>query len=109
MGPSQAARIAFPHKRNNAIFFSQSVRNPPVESWIMVIAEDFGIFCGLDRVLFLTVSKVLLRCWTVFPLTAELQANSCALQVGLAICEDNFLVRKLHGCGETSIVCNLLQ
>ncbi len=52
MGPFQVARIVFSHKRNttNTTLSPQDVRNPPVESWFMVNAKDFGIFGGLNWV-----------------------------------------------------------
>jgi hypothetical protein len=75
----------------------------------MVDAQDFGIFSSLNRVRLLEVSKVLPRHRALFPLAAELLANGCVLQVGLAISTDIFLVRKLHSCRETSMVSNLFQ
>jgi hypothetical protein len=109
MGPFQVGRTAFSHKRNNAIPLPQDMRNPPVESWFMVNATDFGIFSSLNRGRLLEVSKVLPRRRAIIPLAAELPANGCALQVGLAISADNFLVRELHSCRETSMVNSILQ
>jgi hypothetical protein len=42
-------------------------------------------------------------------MAAKLPANGLALQVGLAVSTDNFLVRELHSCKKTLIVDNLLQ
>jgi hypothetical protein len=49
------------------------MRNPPVESWFMVNAQDLGIFGCFNRVRLIKVSKVLPRCRAIFPLAAKLK------------------------------------
>jgi hypothetical protein len=51
------------------------MRNPPVESWFMINAQDLGIFGCFNRVRLLKVSKVLPRRRAVFPLAAKLPTN----------------------------------
>jgi hypothetical protein len=75
MGPFQITWILLSHNLNNAVPFLQDMRNPPVESWIMVNAKDLSIFGGFNRVRLLKVSKVLPRCRAIFPLAAELPIN----------------------------------
>jgi hypothetical protein len=75
MGPFQITGIPFSYKRNNAAPLPQDMRNPPVESWFMVNAQDLSIFGCFNRVRLLKVSKVLPRCRAVFPLAAKLPTN----------------------------------
>jgi hypothetical protein len=74
-GPFQITGIPFSHKRNNAVPLPQDMKNPPVESWFMVNAQDLSIFGCFDRVRLLKVSKVLPRCRALFPLAAMLPTN----------------------------------
>jgi hypothetical protein len=76
MGSFQIMQIAFSHKRNNAILLPQDVRNPPVESLLMVNDKYLSIFGSFNRLRLLEVSKVLPRCRAVFPLAAELPTIS---------------------------------
>jgi hypothetical protein len=55
------------------------MRNPPVESWFMVNAQDLGIFGCFNRVRVLEDSKVLPRRRAIFPLAAKLPTNGGAL------------------------------
>jgi hypothetical protein len=75
MGPFQMTGILFSYKRNYAVPFPQDMRNPPVESWFMVNAQDLSIFGCVNRVRLLKVSKGLPRCRAVFPLAAEMPTN----------------------------------
>jgi hypothetical protein len=61
MGPFQITGVPLFDKRNNALPFPQDMRNPPVESWVMVNANDLSIFGCFNRVILLKVSKVLPR------------------------------------------------
>ncbi len=49
MGPFQIMGILFSYKRNNAIPLPRDMRNPPVESWFMVNAQDLSIFGCFNR------------------------------------------------------------
>jgi hypothetical protein len=75
MGPFQITGIPFPYKRNNAVPLPQDTRNPPVESWFMVNAQDLSIFGCFNRVQLLKVSKVLPRHKAVLLLAAKLPTN----------------------------------
>ncbi len=75
MGPFQITGIPFSYKRNNAVLLPQDMRNPSVESWFMVNAQDLSIFGCYNRVRLLKVSKVLPRRRAIFPLAAELSTN----------------------------------
>jgi hypothetical protein len=75
MGPFQITEILFSYKRKNAVPLLQDMRNPPVESWFMVNAQDHSIFGCFNRVSLLKVSKVLPRRRAIFPLAAELPTN----------------------------------
>ncbi len=79
MGLFQITGVPLSYKRNNAIPLPQDMRNPLVESWFMVDAQDLGIFCCFNRVRLLKVSKVLPRRRAVFPLAAKLPTNGGAL------------------------------
>jgi hypothetical protein len=79
MGPFQITGVQLSYKRNNAVPLPQDMRNPPVESWFMVNAQDLGIFGCFNRVRLLNVSKVLPRRSTIFPLAAKLPTNGGAL------------------------------
>ncbi len=70
MGPFQIMGIPFSYKRNNTVPLPQDMRNPPVESWFMVNAQDLSIFGCVNRVRLLKVGKVLPRRRAVFPLAA---------------------------------------
>jgi hypothetical protein len=93
MGPFQITGVPLSYKRNNAVPLSQDMRNPSVESWFMVDAQNLSIFGHFNRVRLLKVSKVLLRRRVVFSLAAKLPTNGGALQVSLSIKSDIFLVR----------------
>jgi hypothetical protein len=43
MGPFQITGVLLSYKRNYAVPLPQDMRNPPVESWFMVNAQDLGI------------------------------------------------------------------
>jgi hypothetical protein len=73
------SNIILSYKGNNTVPPPQDMRNPPVESWFMVNAQDLGIFCCFNRVRLLKVSKVLPRRKAVFPSAAKLPTNSGAL------------------------------
>ncbi len=75
MGPFQITGIPFSYKRNNAVLLPQDMRNPPVESWFMVNAQDLSIFGCFNRVRLLKVSKVLPRRRAMFPFAAKLPTN----------------------------------
>ena len=79
MGPFQITGILFSYKRNNPVPLPQDMRNPPVESWFMVNAQDLSIFGCFNRVRLLKVSKILPRCRAVFPVAAKLPTNSGTL------------------------------
>jgi hypothetical protein len=79
MGPFQIKGVPLSYKGNNAVPLPQDMRNPPVESWFMVNAQDLVIFGCFNRVRLLKVSKVLPRRRTVFPLAAKLPTNGGAL------------------------------
>jgi hypothetical protein len=79
MGPFQITRVPLSYKRNNAVPLPQDMRNPPVESWFMVNAQDLGMFGCFNRVRLLKVSKVLPRRRAIFLLAAKLPTNGGAL------------------------------
>jgi hypothetical protein len=75
MGLFQIMGVPLSYKRNNAVPLPQNMRNPPVESWFMVNAQNLSIFGCFNRVRCLKVSKVLPRCRAIFPLAAKLPTN----------------------------------
>ncbi len=79
MGPFQITGVPLSYKRINAVPLPQDMRNPPVESWFMVNAQDLDIFGCFNRVRLLKVRKVLPRCRAVLPLAAKLPTNGGAL------------------------------
>jgi hypothetical protein len=50
MGLFQITGVPLSYKGNNAVPLPQDMRNPPVESWFMVNAQDLGIFGCFNRV-----------------------------------------------------------
>ncbi len=44
MGPFQITGVRLSYKGNIVVPLPQDMRNPPVESWFMVNAQDLGIF-----------------------------------------------------------------
>jgi hypothetical protein len=71
MVPFQITGVPLSYKGNNAVPLPQDMRNPPVESWFMVNAQDLGIFGCFYRVRLLKVSKVLSRSRAVFLLAGQ--------------------------------------
>ncbi len=70
----------------------QHMGNPSVKGWLMVKSFGHCIFCGLNRVRFLEVSKALPGCGTILPLAARLPTNGTASQVCKPNWTDNLLV-----------------
>jgi hypothetical protein len=79
MGPFQITGVTLSYKGNNAVPLPQDTRNPPVESWFMVNAQDLGTFGCFNRVRLLKVSKVFPRRRAIFLLAAKLPTNGGAL------------------------------
>ena len=56
VGPFKKLWILLFHKQDNLVPLFKDMRDPPVESWFMVDANDFGIFGGFNGVGFLQVN-----------------------------------------------------
>ncbi len=53
VGPFKKLWILLLHKQDNPVPLFKHMRDPPVESWVMVNANDLGIFSGLNVMGFL--------------------------------------------------------
>ena len=83
--------------------------NPPVKGWLKVNAFGHCIFCGLNWLRFLEISKVLPGCGAILPLAADLSTNGTAFQVCTSIRLDNLLVRGSHCSIKLSMVNNRVK
>jgi hypothetical protein len=79
MGTFQVTGVPLSYNGNNAVPLPQDMKNPPVESWFMVNAQDLGIFGCFNRVRVLKVSKIFPRRRAVFLLATKLPTNGGAL------------------------------
>ncbi len=83
--------------------------NPPVKGRLKVNAFGHCIFCGLNRVRFFEISKVLPGCGAIPPLAADKPTNGIAFQVCTSVRSDNLLVRGSNCSVKLSVVNNRVK
>ncbi len=83
--------------------------NPPVKGWLKVNAFGHCIFCCLNWVRFLEISKVLPRYGAILSLAAHLPNNGTAFQICTSVRLDNLLVRGSNCSVKLSVVNNRVK
>ncbi len=104
VGPFDVAGSPFAEKGYNLVTLLQYMGSPPVKGWLVVNALGHCIFCGLQRVRLLEVSKILPGCEAILPLAAHLPTNGTAFHIGPSIWSGNFLVRRSNPSVKLSMV-----